>query len=75
MNHSVIVWRRFPVKRARVGPPAVNTTAEPAPRIARLMALTIRCNQLIRDGIVSDQADLARLGHVSGARLTQIMTC
>jgi hypothetical protein len=37
------------------------------------MALAIRFDQLIRDGIVMDQAELARLGHVSRARLTQIM--
>jgi len=43
------------------------------PRVARLMALAIRFDQLIRDGVVSDQAELARLGRVSRARLTQIM--
>jgi hypothetical protein len=30
-------------------------------------------DQLIRDGVVADQAELARLGRVSRARLTQIM--
>lgn len=43
------------------------------PRISRLMALAIRFDGLIRDGVVTDQADLARLGHVSRARVTQIM--
>ena len=43
------------------------------PRVAKLMALAIRFDQLIRDGVVTDQAELARLGHVSRARLTQIM--
>ena len=37
------------------------------------MALALRLDQLIRDGVVNDQAELARLGHVSRARLTQIM--
>ena len=37
------------------------------------MALAIRFDHLIRDGVVADQAELARLGHVSRARLTQIM--
>ena len=37
------------------------------------LALAIRFDQLIRDGVVTDQAELARLGHVSRARLTQIM--
>jgi len=43
------------------------------PRVARLMALAIRFDQLIREGAVKDQAELARLGHVTRARLTQIM--
>jgi hypothetical protein len=51
----------------------VSETAERVPRVARLMALAIHFDQLIRDGGVADQADLARLGRVSRARLTQIM--
>ncbi|MCA9119262.1 MAG: hypothetical protein H6822_22415 [Planctomycetaceae bacterium] len=43
------------------------------PRVSRIMALAIRLDQLIRDGVVADQAELARLGHVTRARLTQIM--
>jgi hypothetical protein len=43
------------------------------PRLARLMALAIRFEDLIRTGQVAGYADLARLGHVSRARITQIM--
>ena len=43
------------------------------PRVSRMMALAIRFDQLIRSGVVADQADLARLGKVSRARVTQIM--
>ena len=43
------------------------------PRVARLMALAIRCEDLVRCGEVADYADLARLGHVTRARMTQIM--
>ena len=43
------------------------------PRISRIMALAIRLDGLIRDGVVTDYADVARLGHVSRARVTQIM--
>ena len=43
------------------------------PRIARLMALALRFEQLVRTGAVRDYAELARLGQVSRARLTQIM--
>lgn len=42
------------------------------PRVTKLMALAIRFDQLIREGVVADYAELARLGHVSRARMTQI---
>src|SRR5689334_5647465 len=42
------------------------------PRLARLMALAIRLEQLLTEGVVANQAELARLGHVTRARLTQI---
>ena len=51
------------------GRPAVGRV----PRVARLMALAIRFDQMIREGVVADQAELARLGRVTRARLTQIM--
>jgi len=43
------------------------------PRVTRLLALAHRFEQMIRDGVVKDYAELARLGHVSRARLSQIM--
>ena len=43
------------------------------PRISRLMALAIHCDELIRDGVVTDQSELARLLHVTQPRMTQIM--
>ncbi len=43
------------------------------PRIARLMALAIRMRRMIDAGEVRDYAELARLGHVTRARMTQIM--
>jgi hypothetical protein len=54
-------------------PPAPTLAAGRVPRIARLMALAIHFGQLIRDGDVRDYADVARLGHVTRARVTQIM--
>ena len=50
-----------------------SVTPGRVPRVSRLMALAIRLDQLIRDGVVTDQAELARLGYVTRARLTQIM--
>lgn len=43
------------------------------PWVSKLMALAIRFDGLMREGVVADQAELARLGHVSRARVTQIM--
>ena len=43
------------------------------PRISRLMALAIHMEKLVADGEVADYAELARLAHVSRARITQIM--
>jgi len=41
--------------------------------VTRLMALAIRFEHLIRDGEVKDLAEIARLGQVTRARVTQIM--
>lgn len=43
------------------------------PRITRLMALAIKFQEMVDRGEVRDYADLARLGLVTRARLTQIM--
>jgi hypothetical protein len=44
------------------------------PRLARLMALAIRFEGLVRSGAVKDYAELARVGHVTRARVSQIMS-
>ena len=38
-----------------------------------MMALAIHCDALINEGKVADQAALARLGHVSRSRITQLL--
>ena len=43
------------------------------PRIARLMALAIRLEGLIKDETVQNYAELAQLGRITRARMTQIM--
>jgi hypothetical protein len=43
------------------------------PRITRLMALAIKFQEMVNPGEVLDYADLARLGYVTRARVTQIM--
>jgi hypothetical protein len=43
------------------------------PRVARLLALALRLEQLLHHGTVASYAELARLGRVSSARISQIM--
>jgi hypothetical protein len=43
------------------------------PRVARLMALALKFEGLVREGVVADYAELARLGRVTRARVTQVM--
>ena len=43
------------------------------PRVAKLLALAVRFEKLVKRGDIQDYADLARLGFVTRARITQIM--
>jgi hypothetical protein len=43
------------------------------PRVARLMALALRLEELVRTGQVASNSALALLGHVTRARICQIM--
>src|ERR1022692_1718318 len=43
------------------------------PRVTRLMALAIKFQGMVDCGEVRDYADLARLGYVTRARITQLM--
>ena len=43
------------------------------PRVAKLLALAIRFEKLVKRGDIQDYANLARLGYVTRARITQIM--
>ena len=49
------------------------TVGHSVPRVAKLLALAIRFEGLISDGVVASYAELARLGRVTQARLTQLM--
>ena len=64
-----VPFRRVPSPLALVVEPA----PDPQPRIARLLALAHKLDALVRSGAVTGYAELARLGHISPARLTQIM--
>jgi hypothetical protein len=43
------------------------------PKVTKLISLAIRFERLLASGAAADYAELARLGHVTRARLTQIM--
>jgi hypothetical protein len=55
--------------------PSPYRPAEPGrvPRVSRLMALAIRCDALIREGVIESYTEIGRLGHVTRARVSQIM--
>src|SRR5262245_23014151 len=79
MTKAMTIEREFHVRRGQRNRRHIreckktSPSANRVPRVARLVALAIRFEQLLRDGIVADQAQLAQLGRESRARLTQIM--
>jgi hypothetical protein len=60
-------------RRQATGSSAPVNVLPRIPRIARLMALAIKFQELVDRGEVRDFADIARLGYVTRARVTQIM--
>jgi len=65
---------KWPTRQAAGRPKKTAAPAPPRiPRITRLMALAIKFQEMIDRGEVKDYADLARLGVVTRARVTQIM--
>jgi hypothetical protein len=60
-------------KELHTGYAAAAVAPGRVPRVAKLLALAHRFEQLLHEGVVKDYADLARLGHVTRARVSQIM--
>ena len=81
MNDEIQVGATFHKNRvgkriAMVEGPPPNAPERPKgrlPRITRCMALAIYYEDFIRQGHVYDYAEIATLGHVTRARVTQIM--
>jgi hypothetical protein len=67
-----VPFRRVPAPRTLLVEPAPEPQGRP-PRIARLLALAHKLDALVRSGAINSYGELARLGHISPARLTQIM--
>jgi hypothetical protein len=64
---------RRTVIRAGPAPVAPEPATRRTPRVAKLMALALRCDHLIRSGAVHDATDLAAIAHVSQPRMSQIL--
>lgn len=65
-RRAVSQYGQLPAPTAQSAPPRI-------PRISRLVALAIKFQGMIDRGEVRDYAEIARLGYVTRARLTQIM--
>jgi hypothetical protein len=82
MSGALTVQCRFNVRRAARGRKEIGAGPAPAaappepgrvPRVSRRMALAIRLDGLVRSGAVASYAELARLGRVTRARVSQIL--
>ncbi|TWU38666.1 hypothetical protein Q31b_37440 [Novipirellula aureliae] len=74
------VQRTFHVSRAEHGERRIRPGVAPPrptlgrlPRLTRIMALAIHFDRVLLSGRFASQADLARAGQVTRARLTQIL--
>ncbi len=80
MTKALTITKQVHFKSARRGRKVIVEGAEAkvpdlgrVPHVSRLMALAIHMDDLVRRGEVTDCAELARLAHVTRARMTQIM--
>jgi hypothetical protein len=60
-------------KELRTHQESKSTEPNQLSRVARLMALALRFEQLLRCGEIASYAEIARLGRVSCARISQIL--
>ena len=79
MTGKLTISRKFHIareglgrKRFREGEEAATPTGR-VQRVSRVMALAIQCDQLIRDGVIKNQSELAHYAQVTTARMTHIM--
>lgn len=63
----------FAVKGKRKSDRVAEKPMGRVPRISKLMALAIRYEQMLDEGVVQSKTELAELLHVSQPRMTQIM--
>jgi hypothetical protein len=73
VRYSFNVGRDGARKILRAGPASAPVPQGRIPRVARLLALAHKFQKMLDSGEVESMAELARLGRVSRARITQIM--
>ena len=61
-------------KEMRSGVQAPALPPGRVPRVSRLMALALRLDELVRSGQVASYSALATVGHVTRARVSQVMS-
>jgi hypothetical protein len=66
-------WGHGSRKQMRSGVEAAPLSPGRVPRVARLMALALRLEELVRTGQVGSYSELASLGQVTRARVSQIL--
>jgi hypothetical protein len=62
-------------KQMQEAPAAPRPAVPPGrvPRVSRWLALALRFERLLNEGHVASYSELARLGHVTNARISQLM--
>ena len=79
MTGKLTVSRKFNLAREAIGRKRLREGEEAAKpagrvqRVSRVMALTIQRDQLIRDGVIKNQSELAHYAQVMTARMNHIM--
>src|SRR5262249_21980686 len=82
MSESLTIQREVHFGRQARGRKELEAGPEPqpaaqapgrVPRVVKLMALALRLDGLLRAGAIKDYGELARLGHVTRARVSQVM--
>src|SRR5205809_6462132 len=73
IEYTVPIRRLVRPRAFTTKPPTQKPPGRPH-RMARILALAHRLDELVRLAAVRDYGELARLGHVSSARICQFMT-
>jgi DNA invertase Pin-like site-specific DNA recombinase len=72
-TRSLRVAKRFQEAQIGKSPTAQHGETERVPRVTRLLALALKFEEMIRNGVVDNFTVLAELGQVSRARVSQMM--